>query len=367
MHWQARQSIIFEFCASLPALEGWTRLVFASGLFTGNYRYFDPPRMYHSEGAGWVYKALDVCDVPTGDHDHWDSATVTGIAGLLNALLHYGAPPAKEHFRLLLKALSIPSQISKSAAVFFLSQANERWFRDLDFRSIFPHAVAWSSLTHVALELPPAQSMTYIRLGHTLTDISDWHPHIHSELTTWITVFFRGADWSLAEQYNTVLWKIWHPDPGQYAFVDQVEKACGLSLVLLLNAWRHFDLTAEKSVSLLRSTGWTVLGGTYRLPDRTRRNNNTSRFKETFFAPLHDALIQTAAAVRQSISNQLFSERQGVSNRVAVILEDLANKMPITDMVKDRDWQALEREFDEEIDSLERSLRTMSAGISRGS
>ncbi|KAJ7484207.1 hypothetical protein FB451DRAFT_1231784 [Mycena latifolia] len=109
-------------------------------------------------------------------------------------------------------------------------------------------------------------------MGHILARQPEWRGEIRPGLCTWIVVFFQ-VKWrdtlntqASVERYNSVLTKIWNPDTGGYHFINDVEKAVGLSCAALSNLWEGFDFTATeslaKSVPWLRSTCLVVLRST---------------------------------------------------------------------------------------------------------
>ena len=117
-----RQSILYRFCSSIPASDGWIGAILSIGLLAGNRNYLMGHRFRID--PGWIYKALESVAVPTEDQERWDSRTVSGVSSLLDALLCHGVPPTKEHIHVLLQALSIPGELSENARLLLRGNAS---------------------------------------------------------------------------------------------------------------------------------------------------------------------------------------------------------------------------------------------------
>jgi hypothetical protein len=211
--------------------------------------------------------------------------------------------------------------------------------------------------------------------------IPDWQPFIYQELCSWITVFFRGlAHWRLVKEYNSVLSQIWNPAPSDYEFIDDSEKAFGLTFIALLKIWEDLDFAAAniltKVVQMLRCTNWAVLQWFHEKDEeeRTRAYYTSSgpeitpRFIAAFSIPLRDSLLRVVATIRMhtstgnipSDSEELSAERRKVFDSIAQILEKIANKMPLSMADVQRDWNywnQLQKQHQTEINELERSLQ----------
>lgn len=183
-HW-SRQSMIHQFCSSLPQSNGWVDVVLAAGLLTETYYSGISPC---SGDSTWIYEALE--SVPHGTENHeWDSRTISGVNGLLGALLHYGASPAKKHIHLILHALAVPGPISTTATYVLLQENVMHWYQDTQLSRILQDASVWSSLIGSALKNQDLHK-SCILLGNTLVGIPGWQPFILEELSSWITIFF---------------------------------------------------------------------------------------------------------------------------------------------------------------------------------
>ncbi|KAJ7754015.1 hypothetical protein B0H16DRAFT_1886732 [Mycena metata] len=253
---------------------------------------------------------------------------------------------------------------------------------DDELRLILQQGSVWSSLIHIASDNWDL-ARDSIRLGYTLASIPDWQPLIRQELDSWITVFFRSlAHWRRVEEYNSVLSQIWNPIPGDYEFIDDNEKALGLTFVVLLKNWEDLDLAAadilNKFVQMLRCTNWAVLQWFHEKEEEERRAYYTNsgpkitpRFITAFSIPLHDSLICVLATIRihtstgntPSDAEELPGERKKAFDNIAQILENIANNMPLSmsDVEQEqRDWNywnQLQEQLQTEISELERSLQ----------
>ncbi|KAJ7340587.1 hypothetical protein DFH08DRAFT_938517 [Mycena albidolilacea] len=376
-----QQTIINHFCSSLPQTEGWIGVVLATLFFSEMYPLDVSLNAKHclKGDTNWIYKALENFNNSAKDHN-WDTRTVTEVNGLLNALLHYGAPPAKENLHLLVQVLSFPGRISISAALLLLAT---NWFQDVELRLTLQQGSVWSSLIHIASDNWEIARI-FIRLGHTLASIPDWQPFIHQELCSWITLFFRGlAHWRLVKEYNSVLSQIWNPVSREYEFSDDNEKALGLTSIALLEIWEDLDFAAanilNKFVQMLRCTNWAVLQWFHEKDeeerDRAYFTNSgpeiTPRFITAFSITLHDSLVRVVATIRMhtstgntpSDSGELSAERRKAFDLIVQILENIVDKMPLSmsDVEPEqRDWKywnKLQYQLHTEINEFERSLK----------
>ncbi|KAJ7794778.1 hypothetical protein B0H14DRAFT_119576 [Mycena olivaceomarginata] len=217
LHENERRSIIYQFCSFLPKVDGWVVVVLAAGQLAQQHWSLNPTRSLEGlAGVSWVYEALESV-VPGEDTAEWDSEIAAGVSNLLLALYYHDAPPLKKHIHLIVKAISMGGHISRPAGFLLLWRDVVDWFQDPRLAPILQHASVWTFLLH----LTPQQYNWInecILLGHMLSEIPDWQPHLEEELCSWITLFFRSK-WDLAEKYNSVLTNIWQPPSGGYAFI----------------------------------------------------------------------------------------------------------------------------------------------------
>ncbi|KAJ7106223.1 hypothetical protein C8R44DRAFT_805896 [Mycena epipterygia] len=368
-YYSNRLDIVYQFCSSLPQLDGWISIVLAAGLLTQCHETL----WYHHNSSngdpGWVYKALNNVDVSTEGHDQWDSKMEAGVSGLLQALHYYGVPPLKGHLPILLQALSIPGDISRNAAYLLMQKNIVDWFQDHELQPILQASSVWSSLAGVSIDVgSDSFCQDFICLGHILANDPDWHSHIYKELCCWIAVFFECGLWDLAEQYNSVLSTIWNLDTGDYEFANTNEKAVALSFIALSNNWEDFDFGTSDSlkqvVSWLHCTAshFAVLREEYSYNDKPLKL--TPQFQTIFSLPLHNALMHAAKAAKTTKGGlqETSPEQTAVLDSIAHILEDIAGQMPKpTDAEKGwMHWLTLRDRFEEDITQLEESIRDLS-------
>ncbi|KAJ6529374.1 hypothetical protein B0H19DRAFT_1385014 [Mycena capillaripes] len=195
---KTRQPMIHNFCGSLPQSDEWIDIVLATGFLTEKSY---PGHPHCSDDPGWVHTALERVDIST-EYQKWDGRTITGIAGLFNALLWYNSPPAKEHVYLILRALSSAGDISRLAAHLLLRDNVADWFQDDELRPILQNASVWSSLLNTTSNYWDLEK-DFITMGYTLAGLPDWRPFIQKELSVWITKFFHGVLRDLVEPGGT--------------------------------------------------------------------------------------------------------------------------------------------------------------------
>ncbi|KAJ7484217.1 hypothetical protein FB451DRAFT_1363778 [Mycena latifolia] len=361
-----RQSIVYPFCSELPQEDGWLRLVLAAGMLTGSHNYWPRPTI-HNAGASWVYKALESID--TDGQEEWDSRTVTRVASLLQALLYYDAHPAPtvhdyndpltiKRIHLLLQALSTSGDISRISAHLLVRSKVMDWFKDDDLRTILQTASVWSSLARVSLELEDhfQFSKHFIRLGRTLSDIPDWHSHVRRELCSWITTFLRGEGiaeslWGLAQEYNTVLSRVWRVNTTGYDFLDHGERALALTFVAISTVWADFDFTASGSVKpWLDCTSIALSYGKYFSKDNTWIKTSP-QFQQTFTMPLASSLLKAADRARTTLlgnssngSENLFEKEETLQR----VINGAAEHHFITEIITLGKYKASKRELKEE-------------------
>ncbi|KAJ7601884.1 hypothetical protein DFH06DRAFT_1260076 [Mycena polygramma] len=339
---QQCQPIVYQFCNSLrPRQKGWIDLVLSTGFLTArcDYPYLATASAHD---AGWVHDVLDGVDATA---EHWDDKTMNGVGGLLAALYYYGTPMQARHIRILLRALTIPGDLSQNAASLLVRHNQLAWFQDVELQRILQSASVWSSIMHIVLDIdaPPYFTESCIRMGSKLLRMDGWKAHIHAELCAWITLFFRrGPTDALAEPYTAVLEELCQPWPG-HDFANEGERALGLSYQILYVIWRDFkpttpehvkafipwlrctSLVAENTCSFLcddESEGWVPIFLVI-----------TSEFKTAFCVPLRNTLLRAAAAVSAALTgyqqidcpdNESEDWGDEVSRSIAQLLEDMA-------------------------------------------
>jgi hypothetical protein len=374
------RKIIYQFCSSLPRSDGWVDVVLQTLASLVTDVIYPTEDAHHIHGdANWVYKVLN--SFPTAveqdNQDGWDSRTIAGVSSLLNALLHYHAPPHKENIHVLLRALLIPGDTALTAASLLLRDDVVDWFQDDDeMWSILRKASFWSSLVQVAQQSTSVYpiGVFFIQMGFHLAERPDWHLHIREELCSWIEIYFQ-TEWDVAEKYNSVLSRVWHPETGGYEFSNNGEKALGLPYAILCQVWKEIDFSTpegvNKSVPLLRSTILVALRQSYvdwKKDQGPVTYKITLNFKTTFLVPLRDSLIHAAVAAKKmsvsslSASEELSSQDKTTLQCIGKILEDLINKMPIPAGPEEPDmggqyWRNLQMQFDQDISALKSSLK----------
>ncbi|KAF8208054.1 hypothetical protein K438DRAFT_1754798 [Mycena galopus ATCC 62051] len=358
-----RRSMIYQFCSSLPQVDGWVQIVLAMGLLTPEWVVNQG-----SAGAGWVYEALKRTTLPVEETDDQHTQSEAGVAGLLLALYHYDTPPLKEHVHHILRVLS---SNSAGHVVLLLLQENVlNWFSDPELGPTLQNVSVWTSLSHWIMKKYDRDCNDQcILLGHALSEIPGWQPQIQKELGPWIILFFDST-WALPEKYNSVLTKIWGPATGGYSFINPREEAFGLTYAALSSCWDTLDFSmmqsTEKVASWLRCTSLVVLCKGYKTYDeqefKLKYVATTRKFKECFSLPVKNSLLKVAAAARFEISSS--RDEHSSSSRIAVveniveILEYLANKMAKpTDGEKEVNyWDKLHSQVEEKIEQLDKLL-----------
>jgi hypothetical protein len=316
------------------------------------------------------------------NNNEWINMNAARAAWLFNALLYHDAPLAKEHVHLLLLALSLPGLISRYVAQLLLQDNIKKWFLDEELQHILQEGCLWTLLMRV---FPRFLSLRagLIALGHTLASIPAWQPFIREQLSSWIMLFYKSlfgrmeVDMREVEKYNSVLCQIWNIDVGEYGFIDDSEKALGLTFVALSNLWAESDFGDPsawgKLLENLHCTGWMVLRDGYVSYEAVARAHEwisveiTPQFITVFSQPLHSSLIRATAAIKAlavgannpSALQEVFPCKPELLESITKILEDVAYNMPhsAVDLEQQpRNWYKLRVQFDKQIDELEKSL-----------
>ncbi|KAJ7669488.1 hypothetical protein DFH06DRAFT_1469080 [Mycena polygramma] len=251
-----------------------------------------------------------------------------------------------DHIHLLLRALSIPGNISENAARLFLRDNILVWFQDSELRPILQAAVVWSSIAHLAACLIGNPTFTKNFLPGS--------PH-----------FFRAEEWDLAGDYNSILSDIGTLDTQEYEFDDDGERALGLTFVALSKAWQDFSFDSSESVnmavSLLRSTGWAAIRREYPVTrvewPYFKYLPIAPRFEVAFSIPLRESLSQAAVAARNKITEngpeEICLEENRALETVAKMIEDVASKIsqPFIPLAEEEPhyWKNLRFQFDGDI------------------
>ncbi|KAF7348681.1 hypothetical protein MVEN_01386900 [Mycena venus] len=344
---------------------------------------FPFPGWRDSGDPSWIYETLE-CVQTLMDKHEWVNMNADRVGGLFNALLHHGAPPARKHVHLLLHALSLPGLISRYAAQLFVQNNVRDWFLDEELQPILQKGSLWASIMRISSRNFFLRDH-FIALGHTLASVPTWKPFIHEKLSSWIMLSFYHplSRESLigVEKYNSVLSQLWNPDTGKYEFINDSEKALGLSFVALSKLWTEINFDSSGSpwgdvFENLRCTGCTVLRVHYAIPITMTKMDGepqhisaeiTPQFIKAFSHPLHGSLIRAAAAIKAlavrannpSDLQEIFPYKPEVLESITKIIEELGNKMPhsVTDLEQQPEsWDKLREQFNEEIDMLEKSL-----------
>jgi hypothetical protein len=268
--------------------------------------------------------------------------------------------------------------ISRPAGFLLLRRDVVDWFQDPQLAPILQHASVWTFLIHWTLQYDWDWCNECILLGHMLSEIPDWQPHLEC---SWITLFF-GSDPDLSEKYNSVLTNIWQPPSDRYAFVTPNEEALGLTCAALSGFWERFDVSTlssiEKSPSWLRCTRLVVLckgPKIYNEAGWPEQIESTPEFKAAFSVPLQNSLVKVVAVARDTISSQSLSNDQVPLHRptmmvaiegIAKILEDLVNTVNTVTKPTDAEnhWYKLQEQFDAEINQLEELLQNIKLSAS---
>ncbi|KAF8210851.1 hypothetical protein K438DRAFT_99190 [Mycena galopus ATCC 62051] len=359
-----RYSMIYQFCSSLPQMDGWATIVLATCALAENW--YPGPRLVPEGPVTWIYTALQ-SEAVTG---LWDSETQASIAGLLQALNHYDVTPEQNNIHLIIRAMSMGGNISRSAGLLLLKQNVLNWFEDPELGTLLQEGSIWALLSQQILQESSVDlnfhwGYDYIFRGHILLEIPDWQSYLWQELGSWMTVFLRLQ--CLEEHYISVLISISKPSTGRYAFTDLMEKALALTCTTLTNFWETFNFsvpsTLEKFPAWLRCTSLAVLRSEYKPSHRKGPQGVsgavvTPEFKEAFFEPLRNSLINAATAARHEIFFDSSLMRVPVLRNMADILEDVTTKIggPADPPKEEDHWEKLWELFDEKINKLEELL-----------
>ncbi|KAJ7083772.1 hypothetical protein C8R44DRAFT_822245 [Mycena epipterygia] len=90
--------------------------------------------------------------------------------------------------------------------------------------------------------------------------------------------------------------------------------------------------------------------------------NITIGFTVAFSENLYNSLMNAAQRARESITENNIAEKQEALQDIASILEGIASKMPMpaANLEREEDyWEALRQEFDQKINTLKESLKTI--------
>ncbi|KAJ7805959.1 hypothetical protein B0H13DRAFT_1929859 [Mycena leptocephala] len=358
--YQDRQIIVNDFCSSLPQLDNWAGIVLSTVHLAEQYNYKEKKPC--GGDYSWVYKALESVK-HSPEIYKWDSSkTLLGVEGLFKALLHYDAPPSKDHVNLLLHGLSMTGDISSTAASLLLREIMEEWFKDDELRPILQENSMWASLVQACSKNPATlDTERVLEIGNILADTPSWHAYIHNELPSWIAIFFPTVPkvipkWSLSKKYISVLDRVGKPNPGGYEFIqdpEMREKVLGLTFVTLSKLWEDFGVAAsspDSYISMLRCTNRAVLRNKY-----GDKKMMSDIFFTAFSIPLQNSLIRASASIK-NVARENASPALG---EVLETLEEIIGKMPkakpkIGELGNEYHyWKGLREELEIKINKLE--------------
>ncbi|KAJ7136854.1 hypothetical protein C8R44DRAFT_363492 [Mycena epipterygia] len=381
----ALKESIYACCSVFPPTQGWLDVILSATSLAVDTSREPVAREASLNEKGWVGTALEYFNRNTAE---WDEHIVAGVSGLLQASLYYGVSPQTSSIHLILRALSTPGDISTTAFWVMTDWRARTWFQDHGVQQILQQHSIWTLLGRVVINNPEDFRVRrrYFEIGDFLASTGGWELSIRSELSTWITVFFRPGFTSgqyPATEFNSVLCSIWNADSGtRYQFADSGEKALGSTLTLLASVWREFEFNSsqigDNFIPFLRSTVSAALRVTHaRIPNPTRPISPD--FRAIFYVPLEQALLQATAKAEVAAAEHNLGipeatsvEWKEVLDGTVKILADLANTMPsdsgdfsvqrsLRDPKNPRelqtDWESSQAAFTEKIDALDQIIQ----------
>ncbi|KAF8170482.1 hypothetical protein K438DRAFT_1773717 [Mycena galopus ATCC 62051] len=322
--YSTRRSIAYGFLSSISHSDKWMDVALAIGMVTGEPDPFSPYR-YPTDGTtvehygDVVNKILEEVKIPP-KAKKWDGKTAAGVAGLLWYLIYDGTQLEKQNIPLILHSLSLGGNAAACAVQLLVEPCMWTWYENDDTRPILQSANVWSSLMeYFVKKKTSSMPRSLLELGNTLVGIPDWQSHIHKELCSLITIFFREANlWENYQSYNSILSSL---SDSEDEFPDQ-EKPLSLSLAALSRFWGSFGLSGSDClhdcVRWLRPTCLVILRNKYMVG---WIEVSLDSVKAPFLPPLRNSVMNIVATARQKITDDSEDTELGAKQN----LEDIAN------------------------------------------
>ncbi|KAJ7113058.1 hypothetical protein C8R44DRAFT_797132 [Mycena epipterygia] len=391
---------IVRFCSTYPRVHGWLDVLVSAATLARvdnieDWGYIQDN--FHKtavQEVGWIYLALEHVQISwetNGGNNlgKWDNTTARQVESLLQVLFCVGrdAPqkPTTESLRVILQALSIPSDISCYALQ--VLHANQTWFTGSEIEPVTQGSSVWSHLGRIALEYPQ-MAHCYIELGKNLAHTPGWGPIIYEDLATWITVF-SGNVWGRNSLPRaaviSVIRNVWVPDFDiQYRFADATEESWALALTALSTVWDNFRFAGLQSLTEVVRLGRCTVSTAFQVecfhyePGGVRGWNQISpKTRAIFSKQLTKSLTLAADNARKAfdLQNPLSGVQAESKNYapepIAQWLETLGEtfgsefdaEVHLGGSRKEcNDWGVLKNHFLAELEALDRSSHTARGG-----
>ncbi|KAJ7144217.1 hypothetical protein C8R44DRAFT_916176 [Mycena epipterygia] len=402
-HMKNRFTEIVRFC-SLYRADGWLDVVLSAATLAriDEIENWESMRTDTSQtGAqevGWIYLALEHVQIlwgkkkgNVGNPEEWDDHTVLVVEGLLQLLVSAvkiisSQKPTAQSLSVILQALSTTNSNISYFALQAL-HANQTWFTDPELGPIMQKVSTWSDLGRSALKSGSTSAERYLDIGNEIAVMAEWKPFVYKDLPSWVTAFSRHG-WNLGimsrDRFKTVICNVWVPNFDiQYKFRNEVDQSWALAVAALANVWGDYSFIGASAidgfVQLARSTLSTFLQVDYYDSWSEKTQRFSSNIRVEMSAPLSKALYLAAANVRNATtldgrsasgssvveipednsrpSEQLAEWLETLGEKIGTEFEPCSGEVRLGGSTKQyKDWTALEKLFQAEIDSLEELL-----------
>ncbi|KAK7031928.1 hypothetical protein R3P38DRAFT_3508230, partial [Favolaschia claudopus] len=210
------------------------------GLLPSDHRLLSGSPCFTPDAESWIDHALRSIPRPINKQEE---NIVETLNGLLCALYNHGIPPYTDSLELLVQLLSIPGDVSLTAAHLLIQDKVHDWYTDPELGPKLRDQSVWALLSAVILK-DSVMFPDYVDLAYLLSTIPEWQPHLKKEKCCWIHRFrpinIHGKH---LEKYNAVFKRIWVPHLS-ISTKSPLEEAIGLVFVTLSEFWASFDLAA---------------------------------------------------------------------------------------------------------------------------
>ncbi|KAK6985063.1 hypothetical protein R3P38DRAFT_2661870 [Favolaschia claudopus] len=245
--WRERRSLAYNFCQALPQTDNWIQVICIPGLFPSKEIWWRTPSS-NPAAESWIYPALRSIPSPINEQGKHEENIVETLNGLLCALYNIGIPPYKDSLELLVQLLSIPADVSNTAACLLLQENVRDWYIDPEFGPKLQDHSVWALLSAAVLNLKHWRMLEqYVDLAYLLSAIPEWQPYLEKEKCCWIRIFpvtYIETSKQDLRKYNAVFKTIWAPSSSTSTQTD-LEEAIGLVYGALSEFWALFDFTVS--------------------------------------------------------------------------------------------------------------------------
>ncbi|KAJ7659234.1 hypothetical protein DFH06DRAFT_1297374 [Mycena polygramma] len=377
---------ICKFCSTFPLEQEPLPIVALANLATADDSYSPLSFRQGLQLTEWVFPVLEHVQSQWEKDPHEGNSSSTAVQGLLQFLAFTSSDclphdPPLPSVHLILRALSAPGHTSRMAYLTLCHAPH--WFCNSRLQPVLRDSLVWEKLGQLAIGYYPIFREAYFSLGEKIMNTPEWQAVIHSDLPAWVMAFVKTSGQLHFDReearFVSVLCSVWVPElTDKHKFLDEENKSWILAIEALGNIWESLEplLAPQEYFRLAHCTAATSLRANFFHSD-FRGDTYTplpiSRdIRYIFSAKLGRALVQSATKARNAVNmaaskgtkTPLIPVVDHIAEFLDVLGEKLSTEFEPTSgevvlggiMKPYRNWEELQKHFDEQLDALEEML-----------